>query len=117
MLLRKTEGTGLDREVYFYQTTGRVLTGRCYVSLCPGGRAWLFSVLIFEEYRGLGEAQHMLSDVIKEALGLSEIHRLFLDVARENLVAQHIYRKAGFRDVPHYSGRMVLDLDELRAQK
>ena len=105
-------------EVYFYHSTGRVLTGSCYLKF-QAEKATLYSVSVRESYRGLGEGQRMIQEVVREALRAAQLRKLELSVDSSNRVAQHVYFKAGFRfDHPNMGGAtmlwMSLDLESLR---
>ena len=116
MLLSKPDSD--FNEVYFYHATGRVLTGRCYIKSL-GDKATLYGVYVEESYRGLGEGQRMIQEVIGETLRTTELQKLELSVGANNRIAQHIYFKHGFRfDHPNLGGAsllwMTLNLEDLR---
>ncbi len=58
---------------------------------------WVEDIYVEEAFRGRGIAREFLSRVRKEYPG----HLLRLEVEKENAHAVHVYRKAGFEELPY----------------
>lgn len=75
---------------------GRISTsfGEAYIRDI-GGRAYIYGVLVYERFRGMGMGRRLLSEVLRQAAerGFSQA---FLQVASDNLPAIRLYESSGF---------------------
>jgi len=110
VLVRRDQEVG---EVYFYQATGRVLTGHCYLSIRES-TCNLYDVKVFPVYRGLGEGKRMIQAVVREALDSPHLTTIYLSAHERNYRARHIYQLSGFIQDPVDTLDMFLDLETMR---
>lgn len=80
--------------LYLVASDGDVICGTCGVRNISGDGE-ITNVVIREEYRGSGLAQHMLRELISQGSAMG-INAFTLEVRKGNKTAIHVYEKLGF---------------------
>jgi ribosomal protein S18 acetylase RimI-like enzyme len=87
----------LGHKLWFVVDDGNEVVGNLWVNVSEErASAFIFDIEIREEHRGKGYARQALA-LLEDTLRMLGIRRLGLNVFDDNTVAQHLYRRQGFR--------------------